>query len=213
MKATTVLLKIAIPFFCSLSFMACKSRTSEKAASTETTTVETVAEEGDIYKLVTTAIDNNDAETFDRLIKQVPAIDSLMPEEDGIGFTYTLLGYAVNHNSYDFVEKLIDLKANMDCGFAHREFGLEGSVLHVALRRGFESMLKLLLEKGADPNYYCRVDGNSSHNSHEPYLGKLFRKDGKYYFKGPVTGNEAIYDKDVEMKKTTSIVSGINHCS
>lgn len=44
------------------------------------------------------------------------------------------------------------------------------------------------------------LDGAST-NNREPYLGILFRKDGKYYFNSSALRDEAINNTDVEIEK------------
>lgn len=59
-------------------------------------------------------------------------------------------------------------------------------------------------ERGADViilYFYKLLDGSSMHNE-EPYLGTLFRKDGKYYFNSPALNSESVYNVDIEIKKT-----------
>ena len=48
--------------------------------------------------------------------------------------------------------------------------------------------------------YYYSIDGTDRH-SREPYLGMLFRKDDKYYLRSLILGDEAVYDKDVEVER------------
>lgn len=59
-------------------------------------------------------------------------------------------------------------------------------------------------EKGADVinlYFYKLLEGSSRHDK-EPFLGTLFRKDGKYYINSPALNSESVYNVDIEIKKT-----------
>lgn len=147
MKTKTLLLTMVILLFfhCSL-FIACKNN------SGEVTTGQT-----DIYELMRKAIHDNDTKTFDSLMGYIPVIDSLIPMEDE-DLTYTLLGYAIKNNNYEFTGKLIDAKA--DLGKAYETLYFLRGALYLAIECKSDSIVDLLLEKGADPNE--RYDENGT---------------------------------------------------
>ena len=49
--------------------------------------------------------------------------------------------------------------------------------------------------------FYKLLEGSSRHDK-EPFLGTLFRKDGKYYINSPALNSESVYNVDIEIKKT-----------
>ena len=107
-----------------------------------------------IYELLFEAIKNDDAKTFDRLLEQVPNIDSLLyndpHEEESSDIGLTLLGYACKNGRCDFAKKLIDRKADINKG-QEDEYGVYDA-LWIAIVSQSECIVKLLLDKGADPN-------------------------------------------------------------
>lgn len=139
MKIKTLLsiMTILLLFYCSL-FISCKSNTS-RTATTQT----------DIYDLMKKAIHDNDTKRFDSLVKHIPVIDSLLPVEED-DFTYTLLGYAIKNNNYEFTRKLIDAKA--DLSKAYETLYYLRDALYLAIECKSYSIVELLLEKGVDPN-------------------------------------------------------------
>lgn len=145
MKASLSIITILLFFYC-LLFVACKNHSGRVAAK-----------QTDIYELMKGAIRNNDTKTFDSLVKQIPDIDSLLPvkNEDS---TYTLLGYAIKNNNYEFTGKLIDAKA--DLGKAYETLYFLRDALYLAIECKSDSIVELLLEKGANPNE--RYDENGT---------------------------------------------------
>lgn len=147
MKTKTLLSPmIVLLFFYCLFFTACKNNTG-KVATGQT----------DIYELMKKAIRDNDTKTFDSLVKYIPDIDSLMPME-GEDLAYTLLGYAIKNNNYEFTGKLIDAKA--DLGKAYETLYFLRDALYLAIECKSDSIVELLLEKGADLNE--RYDENGT---------------------------------------------------
>ena len=129
---------ILLFFYCSF-FTACKNNTGGG----------TVTEQTNSYELMQKVIRDNDIKTFDSLMKHIPVIDSLMSIE-GENFAYTLLGYVIKNNNYEFTEKLIDAEA--DLGKAYETFYFLRDALYLAIECKSDSIVQLLLEKGADPN-------------------------------------------------------------
>lgn len=119
---------------------------------------EPVTQQQDVYKLMKKAISENDTAIFDSLLPCIPAIDSLLPEKEG-DLAYTLLGYAIKHNNPDFTKKLIDAKA--DISKAYETLYNTRDALYLSLECKSDSIVKLLLENGADPNKIYDENGTS----------------------------------------------------
>ncbi len=103
-----------------------------------------------IYERLFEAIEKNDAKTFDRLVKQLPDIDSLVMADSTAEVRYTPLGYACLHGRCDFVEKLLDRKASIIRGEEFEYYAYDP--LYMAIEADNECIVKLLLARGADPN-------------------------------------------------------------
>lgn len=160
-----------------VSFIACKNPAGGKTVSAETDAAQT-----DIYELAKQTIRDNDIAKFDSLLEYIPVIDSLTPEKN-TDVTYTLLGYAIKNNNYAFTEKLIDAKANM--GKAYESLYYSRDALYLSLECKSDSIIKLLLEKGANPNERYDENGTtilllSCSDREYNYISQLLITHGAY---------------------------------
>lgn len=136
-----------------LLMIACKNKASEKS-----TLAETGSEQQDVYLSMKKAIYTNDTAKFDSLLQCIPVIDSLLPEKEA-DLSYTLLGHAIKSNNLDFIQKLIDAKA--DISQAYETLYNTRDALYLSLECKSDSVVKLLLENGADPNKIYDENGTS----------------------------------------------------
>ncbi|MDR1761754.1 MAG: ankyrin repeat domain-containing protein [Bacteroidales bacterium] len=110
----------------------------------------------DVYSQLIEAIKTNDQSSFDTLIKQIPVIDSLVQINENENY-YSLLGYACKYRCYDFAQKLINLKADVEIGKA--DDYLVFDALSVAVQSEDLHLVKLLLDNGANPNRMNSEEG------------------------------------------------------
>ena len=102
-----------------------------------------------IYTQLIKAIETDDKSAFDKLINQIPNIDSLIQVNEVDNF-YSLLGYACKYKRCHLAEKLINLKADIEIGEANEYLMFDA--LSVAVQSQDLCLVKLLLNNGADPN-------------------------------------------------------------
>lgn len=136
-----------------LLIISCKNKASEQSTLAETGT-----EQPDVYQPIKKAIYTNDTAKFDSLLPCIPVIDSLLPEKEA-DLSYTLLGHAIKSNNLDFIQKLIDAKA--DINKAYETLYNTRDALYLSLECKSDSIVKLLLENGADPNKIYDENGTS----------------------------------------------------
>jgi ankyrin repeat protein len=110
----------------------------------------------DIYPQLMAAIEANDQNSFDKLIKQVPDIDFLIPIDDE-GNSASLLGYACQYQRCDLAKKLINRGANIEIGKADEYMVYDA--LSVAVLSEEICLVKLLLDNGANPNRMLSENG------------------------------------------------------
>ena len=155
MKMKTLLLikeALLLSIIC-LLIISCKNKASGKSTLGETGT-----EQQDVYESMKKAIYTNDAAKFDSLLQCIPVIDSLLPEKEA-DLSYTLLGHAIKSNNLDFIQKLIDAKA--DINKAYKTLYNSRDALYLSLECKSDSVVELLLENGADPNKIYDENGTS----------------------------------------------------
>jgi ankyrin repeat protein len=118
-------------------------------------------ENSEIYAQLLAAIEANDQNSFDKLIKQVPNIDFLIQVDDE-GNCYSLLGYACQYQHCDIAKKIINLKANIEIGQSN-EFNayIPADALSIAVQTGDLCSVKLLLDNGANPNRMLNEEGQT----------------------------------------------------
>ena len=115
----------------------------------------------DIYLQLLEAIEADNQNSFDELIKQIPNIDSLIPIKQEYDYeveiSYSLLGYACKYKRYQLAEKLINLGADIEVGESDEYLVFDA--LSVAVRNEDLSLIKLLLNSGANPNRWNSEEG------------------------------------------------------
>jgi ankyrin repeat protein len=133
----------------------CKHRQAKTTDDSVSQTVfsEQTVDTSDVYTQLIKAIEIDDQNSFDELIKQIADIDSFIPIEND--FSYTLLGYACKYKRCGLAGKLIGLGADIEIGCT------EGYIEHDALFVAIEDLclVKLLLDNGADPNRLNSEEG------------------------------------------------------
>jgi ankyrin repeat protein len=120
--------------------------------------VEGIAVNQDSYVPLINAIETNDINAFDNLIEQIPNLDSLVQVSETDNF-YSLLGYACKYKRCHLAERLINLGADLEIG--ESDVYLVFDALIVAVRSQDLCLVKLLLNKGANPNRWNSEEGFS----------------------------------------------------
>jgi FOG: Ankyrin repeat len=127
---------------------------------------EKITEISDVYQQLIKAIETDDSNAFDKLINHITNIDTLIQinEDDDDFYTliggydfYTLIGFACRYKRCHFVEKLINLNADIATGVSDEIF-VTGA-LSVAIASQDMCSVKLLLNNGADPNRRVNESG------------------------------------------------------
>lgn len=108
----------------------------------------------EIYAQLIKAIETDDHNFFDKSIKEISVIDTLIKVDEN---EYSLLGYACKYKRCDFAEKLINSKANIEIGESDEY--LVYDALSVAVQSQDLCVVKLLLDKGANPNRMNSEEG------------------------------------------------------
>ena len=72
--------------------------------------------------------------------------------------------------------------------------------------------MRSLLKTNVTVSLYYTLDCAST-NKREPYLGILFRKDGKYYLNSSALRDEVINNTDVEIEKEKWNFVETKHCN
>lgn len=131
--------KILLVAFLTIGLVACKNNSKQNQVDQEK-----------IYERLFEAIDNGDVKTFDLLVEHLPNIDSLIVLDSIAEVSYTPLGYACYNKRCDFAEKLIKQNADINRGREDQIFAYDA--LYLGIESGSECIVKLLLNKSADPN-------------------------------------------------------------
>ena len=126
--------------------------------ATETVVEEEIIEIPDVYQQLIKAIETDDKSAFDKLINHIPNIDTLIQikKNDNYFFTlwgydfYTLVGFACRYKRCHFVEKLINLNADIETGVSDEIMVTDA--LSVAIASQDICSVKQLLNNGANPN-------------------------------------------------------------
>ncbi|MFB9079038.1 ankyrin repeat domain-containing protein [Flavobacterium procerum] len=127
-------------------FISCNKKADEKKPATKSQVQSNNAKnsiENDIKK----AIESND-ESFVTFIDTTKNINKYYQFEDVD--TYTILGYCCKFGRYDFVEKIIQRKA--DLSMAKEDEYYQYDALYIAIENQNEKIVDLLLEKKVDVN-------------------------------------------------------------
>lgn len=143
-------IKLLCLIILSFSIGACKKD------STTNTEKQIALQKQNLYEQIEKAIKANDDDAFDLLIKDIPNLDSLI-QEHGTDNSYSLLGYACKYNRCNIAEKIINLNANIEIGHGDEYF--EYDALSIAVENEDLCLVKLLLNKGANPNRWYSEEG------------------------------------------------------
>ena len=105
-----------------------------------------------IYETLIKAIQTDNHPAFDKLIKQVPDIDRMIPfpEPGYVDKDYSLLGFACKFKRCEMAEKIINRNADITIGEGDEY--IINDALFVAVESKDVCIVRLLLNKGANPN-------------------------------------------------------------
>ena len=133
-----------------------QGNTKKQAASNSAYQTEKKDINQDSYMPLIKAIEANDQHAFDKLIEQIPNLDSLIQVSETDDF-YSLLGYACKYKRCHLAEKLINLGADLEIGESDEYLVFDALI--VAVRSQDLCLVKLLLNKGANPNRLNSEEG------------------------------------------------------
>ena len=109
----------------------------------------------DYYRSAIKAIKTNNLAELAANIKHINNVDSLIPLDSY--HSYSLLGYACLYKNKPAIQKLIAMKANIDCAYSDEIFIYDA--LYMAICNEDYALVKQLLALGADPNKPYNEDG------------------------------------------------------
>lgn len=102
----------------------------------------------DYYRSAIKAIKTNNLAELAANMKHINNVDSLIPLDSY--HSYSLLGYACLYKNKPAIQKLIAMKANIDCAYSDEIFIYDA--LNMAISNEDYALVKQLLTLGADPN-------------------------------------------------------------
>ena len=109
----------------------------------------------DHYHLTMKAIKEGNISDFEKNIKHIKNIDSLFHTDTD--HSYTLLGYACLYQNKHIVQRLIGMKADMECVYSDDMYCYDA--LYMAVDKGNAELVKLFLSLGANANVAYNEDG------------------------------------------------------
>lgn len=109
----------------------------------------------DHYYLTIKAIKEGNISDFEKNIKHIKNIDSLFHTDTD--HSYTLLGYACLYQNKHIVQRLIGMKADMECVYSDDMYCYDA--LYMAVDKGNAELVKLFLSLGANANVAYNEDG------------------------------------------------------
>lgn len=109
----------------------------------------------DYYRSAIKAIKTNNLAELTANMKHINNVDSLIPLDSY--HSYSLLGYACLYKNKPAIQKLIAMKANIDCAYSDEIFIYDA--LNMAISNEDYALVKQLLTLGADPNKPYNEDG------------------------------------------------------
>ncbi|WP_249113392.1 ankyrin repeat domain-containing protein [Prevotella melaninogenica] len=109
----------------------------------------------DHYYLTIKAIKGGNISDFEKNIKHIKNIDSLFHSDTA--HSYTLLGYACLYQNKHIVQRLIEMKADMECVYSDDMYCYDA--LYMAVDKGNVELVKLFLSLGANANVAYNEDG------------------------------------------------------
>ena len=109
----------------------------------------------DYYRSAIKAIKTNNLAELAANMKHINNVDSLIPLDSY--HSYSLLGYACLYKNKPAIQKLIAMKANIDCAYSDEIFIYDA--LNMAISNEDYALVKQLLALGADPNKPYNEDG------------------------------------------------------
>ena len=109
----------------------------------------------DYYRSAIKAIKNNNLAELAANMKYINNVDSFIPLDSY--HSYSLLGYACLYKNKPAIQKLIAMKANIDCAYSDEIFIYDA--LYMAICSEDYTLVKQLLALGADPNKPYNEDG------------------------------------------------------
>ena len=109
----------------------------------------------DHYYLTIKAIKEGNISDFEKNIKHIKNIDSLFHSDTD--HSYTLLGYACLYQNKHIVQRLIEMKADMECVYSDDMYCYDA--LYMAVDKGNAELVKLFLSLGANANVAYNEDG------------------------------------------------------
>ena len=101
------------------------------------------------------AIKEGNISDFEKNIKHIKNIDSLFHTDTD--HSYTLLGYACLYQNKHIVQRLIGMKADMECVYSDDMYCYDA--LYMAVDKGNAELVKLFLSLGANANVAYNEDG------------------------------------------------------
>jgi len=146
-------IKLTFIFILLINLNACNNRSESK---TDTQPIQIVEDKQDLYQQLKSAIETGDEIAFSLLIKEIPCLDSLI-QDNRTENSYTLLGYACKYKRCNMAEGIINLQADIEIGETDEFFVYDA--LSVAVESQDTCLVKLLLNKGANPNRWYNEDG------------------------------------------------------
>lgn len=109
----------------------------------------------DYYRSAIKAIQTDNLAELATNMKHINNVDSLIPLDSD--HSYSLLGYACLYKNKPAIQKLIAMKANIDCAYSDEIFIYDA--LYMAICSEDYALVKQLLALGADPNKPYNEDG------------------------------------------------------